>query len=242
MDPAKIVELEQRLGHTFASRLLLLEALTHSSYVAEHVASPVRDNQRLEFLGDAVLQIVVTDQLFRRYPDLEEGALTRLRSLLAIESTLVRMAQVVNLGPCLHLGRGERLAGDPRPSILADAFEALLGALYLDAGFPCVREFLEGMMEAVMPDPLHQLDDENPKGRLQELTQDRFGSMPDYEVLNITGPDHKPEFEVAVRIRGEVVARAQAGNRQQAEKEAARLALEELRKEAEAAAASVPPG
>jgi ribonuclease-3 len=221
-------ELEAELGYRFGQGLWLAEAMTHPSYRAEH-GRVERDNQRLEFLGDAVLQLIATDFLFRRYPDLEEGPLTRLRSLITSEPALARFAAHLGLGRFLLLGKGERHSGgEERASNLADAFEALLGALYLDGGLPAATAVLDRAVTAIMPDPLQALAAENPKGRLQELTQERQGAAPVYEVLAVTGPEHEPQFEVAVKLEGETVAVARAGNRRLAEKEAARLALERL--------------
>lgn len=224
----KLADFETRLGYAFKDPTLLREALNHSSYAAEHNNTP-RDNQRLEFLGDAVLQLVATDALFRRYPDQEEGHLTRMRSLVTNEEALVRMARVVSISEYLYVGKGERMSGGlQRPSNQADAFEAVIGAIYLDGGLTAAAEFLICMMEAALPDPLQQLGEENPKGRLQELTQERYSATPEYDVLSVTGPEHDPEFEVLVKIRGELFATATAGNRKEAEKQAARLALRKI--------------
>ncbi len=220
--------LEQALGHAFKQPAHLLEALTHPSYVAER-ANAGADNQRLEFLGDAVLQLTVTTWLYRRHPDLAEGRLTQLRSILTNEEALARMAHILGLGAWLRFGKGESAGGgSERASTLADAVEAVLGAVYLDGGLPAAECFLLRML-ALLPDPEALLEEENPKGRLQELTQERSGTAPVYQVLDVTGPDHQPEFEVRVTVKGEPLATARAGSRRLAEKAAAKLALEKLK-------------
>ncbi len=220
--------LEQELGHAFGQPERLLEALTHPSYAAERPNAGA-DNQRLEFLGDAVLQLVMTTWLYRRHPDLDEGRLTQRRSTLTNEEALARMARSLKLGGWLRLGKGEAAGGGAeRASTLADALEAVVGALYLDGGLPAAETFLLRML-AALPDPETLMEEENPKGRLQELTQDKFGVAPAYEVLDVTGPDHQPEFEVRVTLKGEPLATARAGSRRLAEKAAARLALEKMK-------------
>jgi ribonuclease-3 len=221
-------DLEERLGYRFRDRALLGEALTHPSCAAE-AATPLPHNQRLEFLGDAVLQFVVTDLLFRRYPEMDEGDMTRLRSALTNEEALAGMAQRLDLSAALRLGRGERLAGGrDRPSTLADALEAVIGALFLDGGADAAAACIRPLILAFAPDPVELLLHENPKGRLQELTQAHLGVTPAYDVLRVSGPDHLPEFEVSVSVGGVEYGRAQAGSRKDAEKEAARLACHRL--------------
>jgi len=220
--------LQERLGYRFANRVLLTEALTHPSFAAEN-HPPISHNQRLEFLGDAVLQLVITDVLYRRYPSLDEGDLTRIRSALTNEEALVQMAAIVTLADWVRLGKGEQMAGgQSRSSTLADTFEAVLGALFLDGGLDAASHFLSRVLGAVAPEPLSLLRHENPKGRLQELTQERFDTVPIYTVLKVTGPDHLPEFEVSVAIAGTEYATARARSRKLAEKEAARQALQKL--------------
>ena len=219
---------ELMLGYGFRQPERLLEALTHPSYVAER-AQAGADNQRLEFLGDAVLQLVTTTWLYRRYPNLAEGPLTQYRSTLTNEEALAQMALVVGIGPWLRLGKGEAAAGGAvRPSALADALEAVVGAIYLDGGLPAAESFLLRMF-AALPDPETLMGEENPKGRLQELIQEKFGVAPSYQVLDVTGPDHQPDYEVQVAVRGEMLAIARAGSRRLAEKAAAKLALEKLK-------------
>ena len=181
------------------------------------------DNQRLEFLGDAVLEIVLTDYLFRLYPDCDEGAMTKIRSALVREPALARLARKLELGEYLLVGRGEKESGGAgRDSTLADLFEALLGAFYLDAGFEAVKEFITGMFSTEYPDPRSLLHTINPKGLLQEYSQARWGQPPVYTVLRTTGPEHQPVYEVEVSLRG-YVAFGRAASRKQAESSAAHV-------------------
>ena len=181
------------------------------------------DNQRLEFLGDAVLEIVLTDYLFRLYPDCDEGAMTKIRSALVREPALARLARKLELGEYLLVGRGEKESGGAgRDSTLADLFEALLGAFYLDAGFEAVKEFITGMFSTEYPDPRSLLHTINPKGLLQEYSQARWAHPPVYTVLRTTGPEHQPVYEVEVSLRG-YVAFGRAASRKQAESSAAHV-------------------
>ena len=229
--PDEIEKLKALLPVPFAADQLLLEALTHRSYAVEHNLD--YDNQRLEFLGDAVLEIVLTEHLFRRYPKSAEGELTRMRSALVRESALAVLARRINLGRCLRIGRGEQESGGAeRESTLADLFEAVLGAFYLGAGFDAVRSFLLPLIEAEFPDPRRLLTEINPKGALQEFSQSRWGEQPQYIVTHVSGPEHQPTYEVEVRLHG-FVAIGRAAGRRAAETRAAQLLLNHLTRENE---------
>ncbi|OPZ26165.1 MAG: Ribonuclease 3 [Lentisphaerae bacterium ADurb.BinA184] len=224
-------ELEVKLGHTFASPGLLRQALTHPSYVAE-LKEAQSHNQRLEFLGDAVLQIAVTQILFLSHPDLREGDLSKIRAALTNESALVGYAEQLGLGEHVRLGRGEdQSGGRERPSVLADACEAVLGALYLDGGLAAAVELVTLLTAEALADPARLLGDENPKGALQELSQERHQVPPCYEVVSVSGPDHLPEFEVRVLLLGRLLATARGSSRRRAEQQAAAAALKVLRDE-----------
>lgn len=198
----------------------LIEALTHRSFAVENHISC--DNQRLEFLGDAVLEIILTDYLFALYPDAQEGELTKMRSALARESTLAHLATALELGNFLRIGRGEAEAGgDRRASTLADLFEAVLGALYLNAGFDHVKRFCTALFASHYPDPRALLDVINPKGALQEFSQARWGETPVYKVLRVEGPEHQPNYEVEVALH-HYVARGSGHSRKLAECDAAK--------------------
>ena len=196
----------------------LAEAFMHRSYAVEHGIN--YDNQRLEFLGDAVLEIIQTEFLFRRCPEAPEGELTKLRSALACEGALAEWSRRLGLGNHLKVGRGEEDNGPGRASTLADLFEAVLGAVYLDLGMTAARDFVLPLLESSVGDPGDLLLGINPKGQLQELTQRRYGRTPAYIVLGVFGPPHRPNFKVEVRAGG-WVAVGDGGSRKQAESRAA---------------------
>ena len=219
-------ELERILEHEFAEPGLMQQALRHPSYVAEH-AREGDDNQRMEFLGDAVLQLGLSAILYERFPDLDEGPLTRLRTIAVRTEALAEFAIELDLGRFLLLGRGEeKNGGRGRASNLADAFEAILAALYLDGGESAAFPLCERLAESVVRGhPEQLLAMENPKGALQEWVAAREQDPPDYEVESVTGPEHDPRFQVAVRLEGTVAGRAVACSRKEAEKAAAAQAL-----------------
>ena len=224
-----LVKLEHVLGIAFHNRHLLKEAMTHKSFAAEHKIP--YDNQRLELLGDAVLQIVMTRYLFDRYPDLQEGALTQIRSALVNQDSLAEFARSIDLGHYLMLGKGEReLNGSDRDSTISDAFESFTGALYLDQGLEKAQEFFLSILLKHYPDPAETLTTLNPKGALQEYTQKIGAHVPQYKVLSVSGPDHNPRYEVQVSIREIPVASTVASSRKLAERDAAKKALDLLKR------------
>jgi ribonuclease-3 len=226
-----LAAIEQCLGWRFQDRSLLQQALTHPSYSAEQ-SIPPPDNQRLEFLGDAALGFVVTRLLFGRFPEYNEGMLTRIRSALTRDQALVQYARQLGLGEGLLLGRGEEQGGGrDRPSNLEDAFEALVGALLLDSGLEAVDRVCRALTRDQLEDVHGLLDAENPKGALQEYTQSAFHVTPSYEVLDVVGPEHCPEFEVRVMLGDRELARTRGASRREAEREAAAMALAVLRQE-----------
>lgn len=213
-------ELKRTLGFPGPWSSRLDEALTHRSYAVEN--NLAYDNQRLEFLGDAVLEIILTEYLFNLYPDAPEGEMTKMRSALVREAALARLARKLRLGDYLRTGRGERDAGGAdRDSTLADLFEAVLGAFYLDAGFDVVRDFILRLAGEEFPDPRSQLTTLNPKGLLQEYSQRRWGTTPEYQVLHTSGPEHLPIYDVEVHLHG-YIATGRAASRKHAESEAAK--------------------
>jgi ribonuclease-3 len=221
---------QKSIDYLFKDISLLKEAFTHRSYSAENDLD--YDNQRLEFLGDAVLEIILTEYLYKRYPKDAEGDLTRMRAALAQQEALVVYAKAINLGEFIRMGKGEQEAhGNMRDSTLADAFEALLGALFLDAGFERVKEFVLPLVQKLFPDPEKALQDMNPKGALQEYTQKQYGKAPVYKVLDVTGPDHMPSYKVSVTLDGDIMALGYANSRKNAEFDAARNALKDLKEE-----------
>ncbi len=224
-------KLEATLSYTFKNPDLLKEALTHKSFVVEWDSS-VRDNQRLEFLGDAVVQIVTSTHLFETFPDFEEGALTKTRVTLTREETLVEFARTINLGKYLRLGKGEEMAdGRNRNSALCDVFEAVIGAIYLDSGrdLTVVHRLLLELIGDVDGDPQRIVED-NPKGALQEWTQKNMRCMPTYELVEASGPDHEKEFNVNVFVNEECLGTGLAKSLKNAEQQAAMTALDTLTK------------
>lgn len=217
-------KLERILGITFRDESVYKEAMTHKSFAAEHQLP--YDNQRLELLGDAVVQIVLTDYLYRRYRGLQEGDLTKIRSAMVNQDALAQFARDISLGSFLMLGRGElELNGQDRDSTISDAFESLIGAIYLDQGMDAAAGIFLPILLKNYPDPAESLHEINPKGILQEYTQQKSQGVPQYRIVAVTGPAHAPQYEVEVLIRDKVVARGTAGSHKLAEREAARAAV-----------------
>ncbi len=217
--------LEVRIGYKFRNTLLLAEALTHPSLGFE-TKQPHFDNQRLEFLGDAVLQLIFTEHLYQLFPGSSEGELTKLRARLVSRDGLKDRAAELGLGPFIMMGRGEEATGGrKRASILANTFEALIGAMYLDGGFEVARQFALRESGPVLQELLKDPDDANPKGELQELLQAISPRSPTYEIITETGPDHQRAFEAKVCWEGHELGRGHGKSKKQAEADAARAAL-----------------
>jgi len=224
--------LQERLGYTFRDAGLLRLALTHPS-VAHEAGAPSPHNQRLEFLGDAVLQLVLTRELYDQFPDFDEGPLTKARAKLVNRRTLAEQARSLGMGPALILSRGEEMnGGRDRASTLADAFEALLGAVFLDGGFEAAREFILREFSPAFGKLSVSPVIENPKGELQELLQARSPAAPEYRVVSASGPDHDRVFECTVHHEGAELARGQGKSKKAAESDAALAALKVLQKAA----------
>ncbi|MEX1022147.1 MAG: ribonuclease III [Dehalococcoidia bacterium] len=225
-----IAALEALLGVHFEQAALLHAALTHPSFANEHPEDPAPTNERLEFLGDAILGALVAEELYARFPEVQEGRLTEWRSALVCGPTLSRVAtDVVALGPWLRLGRGEeQTGGREREGNLERAYEAVVGAIFLDLGLDAARAFvgrtLGDEFDALVRDPGVL----NPKGALQQLAQDVLG-RPSYVMASQDGPEHDRQFTVEVRLGGEVLGTGRAGTKQEAEKQAARQALPKVR-------------
>lgn len=221
-------ELAQRLGLSFSNLELLSRALTHRSYINEN-SNAVEDNERLEFLGDAVLDFIVGAWLYNRYPEMLEGDLTRMRSALVHTEQLADFARKLNLGGALRLGRGESVAGGrERSALLCDAFEALIGAIYLHLGIQAVMTFVDDSLIAAADDVLRNHKIEDPKSTLQEWAQSEGYYAPRYETRNVTGPDHSRIFEVDVIINDEVYGSGTGRSKHTATKDAAMNALRQL--------------
>lgn len=218
--------LEERMGYKFRNGLLLAEALTHPSISLERKDYPF-DNQRLEFLGDAVIQVVVTEHLFRMFPDFSEGRMTKLRTRIVSRMALNARALALDLGSFLMMGRGEESSGGrERASTLADAFEAVVGAIYLDGGFEASRIFLLRQMEETFADLVSQPEEINPKGILQEVLQSISPNAPEYELLSQTGPEHSKRFVCRVVWNGQELGRGEGLSKKEAQVAAAASALE----------------
>jgi ribonuclease-3 len=226
-----LAELQVRLGHSFRDEGLLRLALTHPS-VAHEAGTATAHNQRLEFLGDSVLGLVLSRALYEKIPEAHEGALTKSRARLVNAGSLAAHARALGLGAHLVLSRGEEnTGGRRRASALADAFEAVLGAVFLDGGLEAARAFVLREFAGDFSALAGASDIENPKGELQELLQSRSPRAPEYETLSASGPGHDPVFECAVRHDGAELARGAGKSKKAAESAAALAALEKLRAE-----------
>jgi ribonuclease-3 len=221
-------ELADRLKLKYNDLLLLSRALTHRSYLNEHPEA-LEDNERLEFLGDAVLDFVVGAWLYNRYPEMPEGDLTRMRSALVHTEQLAYFARRINLGMSMRLGRGEAHAGGrDRSALLCDCFEAVIGSLYLDQGIEAVRRFIFSMLDEAANDVLLNHKTEDPKSLFQEWAQSQGYQAPVYVTRSTSGPDHSKIFDVDVLVNEEVYGSGQGHSKQIAAKAAAQNALDRL--------------
>jgi ribonuclease-3 len=230
MEPLKtsiMNPMEERILYKFRNGLLLAEALTHPSISLERKNYPF-DNQRLEFLGDAVIQVTVTEHLFRMFPDFGEGQLTKLRTRIVSRTALRERAAALDLGSFIMMGRGEEASGGrERASTLADVFESLVGAIYLDGGFDAARIFTLRQMEAVFTEIANQPEEINPKGFLQEILQAIAPSAPDYQIISQSGPEHSKNFICCVVWHGQELGRGCGSSKKEAQVAAAQAALSE---------------
>lgn len=223
--------IEQRLQYVFKDKNLLLEALRHSSYVNELADPQLRDNERLEFLGDAVLNLTVGHLLMRRYPDVNEGELSRSRANLVNESQLAKMARSFELGAYIQLGKGEiQTHGRKKSSILADTYEALIAAVYLDGGFDAAFRIIETNFLTSIDQMDAAANNFDYKSRLQEMVQLVHGAMPKYNITREDGPDHDKTFSITLKVL-DVETQGIGKNKKAAEQDAARKALEILKEE-----------
>lgn len=221
-----LTDLEEKLGYSFRNQELLENALTHSSYANEHRREGISSNERLEFLGDAILGVVVAEHLYRAHPDKPEGELTKLRAELVCETSLAEVASRLELGNVLRLGHGESHdGGSQRPSMLADAVEAVLAAAYLDGGMEVpkriITRFILGKEPAVS-------GNQDYKTRFQELVQRNRNQVISYTMTGEAGPDHHKSFTVEVRLNGKVVGQGCGSSKKRAEQDAAQAAMKKL--------------
>ncbi len=218
--------LQERLGYTFQNKELLIEALTHKSYKQPY------NNERLEFLGDAVLDLIVGEYLYKKFRTYDEGKLSKMRASLVNEGGFTSLANHIGLGEYIYLSNAEENNnGRSKSSLLSNAFEAVMGAIYLETGLHKVQEITITLLEHVHPDISLDSLFKDYKTSLQELTQAHYGTTPEYQLIAEHGPDHKKEFEVAVIIDGKRYASACGKSKKQAQQEAAQIALEMLNKE-----------
>ncbi|MBE9819031.1 ribonuclease III [Campylobacter concisus] len=218
-------EFEKSLGYKFKKTGLLEEALTHKS------TKQALNNERLEFLGDAVMDLLVAEYLFKKFSKIAEGDMSKLRAALVNEKSFANMARHLKMGKFLKLSTAEENnGGREKDSILSDAFEAVMGAIYLEAGLDKVREISIALLELCYP----QIDfahlEKDYKTALQEVTQASLGVIPTYELIGTSGPDHKKEFEIALLLNGKEISRAVGSSKKQAQQLAAKIALEKIKK------------
>ena len=233
MEVNEYSEIEQNLHYRFNSKSLLEEALRHSSFVNEQGDPDLRDNERLEFLGDAVLNLIIGDILMQRYPELKEGDLSRTRANLVNESQLAKIARSIDLGPYIRLGKGEiQTKGSDKNSILADTFEAIIAAIYLDGGFDAAFRIIEVNFLPFLNSHHPAGDHHDYKSKLQELAQEQQGAIPQYTVIREEGPDHDKTFWIALNVF-DIEAQGSGKSKKLAEQDAARQAIEILKKESQ---------
>ena len=226
---ADLAALQEALGVSFDDTSLLEQALVHSSYINENPGLAPISNERLEFLGDAVLGLVVAEKLYQDFPQFTEGEMTKLRAALVRRDTLARMARVIKLGDHLYLGKGEETNdGRQKPVNLAGALEAVIAAIFLDQGSSITRHFILGLLDTELQKVVGQDTGIDYKSDLQELIQGREQKTPAYYVMEVTGPDHDKRFTVEARLGEAVLGRGSGKSKKAAETEAARLALEKL--------------
>jgi ribonuclease-3 len=224
-----LVQFQRQLGVTFPSTELLDVALTHPSYLGEAHEEDAESNQRLEFLGDALLGLAVSEYLYHRYPDLPEGELTKIKAAVVSEPVLCRLARTLSVGEQMLMGRGEDASGGrDRPSVLADALEAIIGAVLVDVGTDPARQFVLRHLGEEIEIQGSQVGRHDHKSRLQELTQSHAQGTPTYEVVGEEGPDHSKTFVVEVSVASKLLGRGRGGSKKEAEQEAAKRAVTKL--------------
>jgi ribonuclease III len=224
-------ELEAHIGYRFEDRGLLDNALTHRSFVNENSSLPCRDNERLEFLGDAVLELTVSDMLMKKFPDCAEGELSKLRASVVNEQPLAKLAHRFRIGEFLLLGKGEEASGGrTKSSLLANAFESVVAAMYLDGGFDRTAAFIGRLFEPLIEAGTAAAVYMDYKTTAQEICHDLFRELPRYLVVSETGPDHEKRFETSLLIGEQVIATGTGRSKKEAEQQAAKKTLETLQR------------
>ncbi len=221
--------LQEQLGYNFGDRAVLLQSLTHKSYGHEYFqdkAIALRDNERLEFLGDAILDVIVSDILLESFPNANEGHLSKMRAAVVNEKTLAQIAKLLQLQNCVRLGKGEsQTGGNEKPSILSSTFEALIAAVYLDGGFHAVYPVVRHIFAPLFVEERDLMAFYDHKTQLQEILQARWKMTPTYHLIEAKGPDHAKIFEIEVRANGKTLAAATGSSKKDAEQNAARAAI-----------------
>ena len=218
--------LESKIKYKFKKKKLLNLALSHSSYANEHKSQGYESNERLEFLGDSVLGVICAELLYNEFSGKAEGDLTKIRASMVCEPALFNYAKSIDLGSYLMLGHGEESSGGrERPSILADSFEALIAAIFLDGGIESAKAFVLPFLKSAMPDKNHTDITNDYKTMLQEIAQKNPGEIIHYKVINETGPDHDKKFDVEVYLNSNVIGRGSGKSKKEAEQSAAKKAL-----------------
>ena len=222
----RLEAIQKRLGYQFKDQNLIIEALTHKSSKQPY------NNERLEFLGDAVLDLIVGEYLYHEFTQVAEGELSKLRASLVNEKSFEKLARLLHLGEYIYISLAEENNnGREKPSLLSNAFEAIIGALYLEAGLEKAKDLAVALLEEAYPKIDMDAIFRDHKTTLQELTQAHFGMTPEYRLVRSFGPDHKKEFEIAVNVRGRDLSVASGKSKKEAQQKAAMLALEILKKE-----------
>jgi ribonuclease-3 len=229
-----IADLENNLGYTFKKKSLIKEAITHKSYAHEKQKGSLSFNERMEFLGDSVLELIISEYIFTTYPEYTEADLSRIKAYTVQESTLAEIAKGINIGDCLILGKGEEMTGGrKKDSLLADAFEAVLAAIYLDGGYKKAKAF-------ILRHLIHKTDELSTKNfifdfktKLQEVAQAQFGVLPSYVIHKEEGPEHKKTFEVKVFINENYLGLGKGKTKKAAAQKAAEAALKKIKKTSE---------
>lgn len=221
-------KIQKRIGVTFKNLDLLRQAMVHRSYINENPSFPLEHNERLEFLGDAVLELVVTDYLYVTFSKASEGEMTNWRASLVNSKMLASVAQKLNIESLLYLSRGESKAGfsKARAYILTNALEALIGAMYCDRGYKTAEKFIKKFILVELPEVFEKRLDIDPKSRFQEIAQEKMKITPHYQVLHEEGPDHAKKFRIGIFLGQELVASGEGTSKQEAQEQAARRALE----------------
>ena len=224
----EVFPLQKTLGYTFSDIRLLNKALTHKSYVNER-SELLKHNERFEFLGDSVLDVLVSDYLVSEFSDYAEGTLSKIRAAVVNETCLADLARKIELGKYLLLGKGEDFSGGRnKSSILADAFEAVAGALFRDGGLESASQVFLPLLKGEISNFSHSWDFRDFKSELQEYTQNKWVCTPKYKVVNELGPDHAKEFEVTVTIKSQVKGQGSGSSKKEAEQAAAKMAMEKF--------------